>query len=100
MSARMGAPRAGAQPGGLAAQPLNLIHRTNSPNPALARVSSRLGGLDQVADDLQELVDFLKADPSRAVIVAKAIERVESTDAAIKFLLGFYRGGADAKSIR
>ncbi len=59
-----------------------------------------MGGLDQVADDLQELVDFLKADPSRAVIVAKAIERVESTDAAIKFLLGFYRGGADAKSIR
>lgn len=48
MSARMGAPRAGAQPGGLAAQPLNLIHRTNSPNPALARVSGRFDFPDGV----------------------------------------------------
>lgn len=84
--------------GGQAATPDNLIHRNKVPNPVLARLSGRLEGLDQVANDVEELVEFLKADPARAGIVAQAIERVESADAAMKFLLGYYRGGADAKS--
>ena len=62
------------------------------------RVSGRLAYLEKVADEVQELVDFLKADPARAVIVSKAISEIESADAGMKFLLGYYRGGADAKS--
>ena len=40
MNGRMGAPRAGAQPGGLGGA-LNLIHRNKVPNPMPMRATAR-----------------------------------------------------------
>ena len=80
--------------------PLNLIHRNNSPKPVSMRVSGGFASLDLVADDVQKLADALKADPAASVVIAKAIERASSLDAGFKFLMDYYLGGVDAKSTK